>query len=116
MGVRDSGSTPAGADKVASSSVLEGQGGRHVIAAGIYDLYVEFTPAEGDKVSHAFRAIELTNGNVWAQSFDAANAADWVAAPVQRPAAPLRPIDWKPTGDDDDSAGDDDDSAAKPAP
>lgn len=103
----------SGADKIASSSVLEGQGGRHVLAAGTYDLYVDFTPAEGDKVSHAFRGIEMTNGNVWNQAFEASNAGDWVATPVQRPAAPLRPIDWKPTGDDDDSGGDDDDSAAK---
>jgi len=98
----------SGADRVASSSVFEGPGGRHLVAAGTYDLYVEFTPAEGDKVKHTFRGIELTNGNLWAQSWDAAAPDDWVAAAVQRPAAPLRAIDWKPepvAGDDDDSAG-----------
>jgi hypothetical protein len=101
----------AGADVVASSSVLEAQGGHHVVPAGTYDIYLQFAPSEGKKVKRAFPQIDLSNGNVWAQSFDAANPEEWAAVPVQTPASPLRPIHWQPEGDDDDSAGDDDDSA-----
>ncbi len=104
----------AGADPVASSSVWEGFGGDHLLPAGTYDVYVEFTPSEGDKIKKQYKGIELSNGAVWAQELDGAAPGDWAVVPVQKPAQPLKPIDVSPkAGDDDDSAGDDDDSAAK---
>lgn len=106
----------AGADSVAGSSVLEATGvSTHIVGAGTYDLYLIYEPAEGDRRVEAFRGVELSNGSVWEQSFQATDAT-WAPTDTVRPAAPLRAITWEPPkGDDDDSGADDDDSAPAPA-
>ncbi len=101
----------AGADSVAGSSVMESVGvGEHVVEAGMYDIYLIYEPPDGEQTRQAFRNVELSNGTLWEQTFQATDST-WGAVDPIRPAAPLRPIDWvPPKGDDDDSGADDDDS------
>jgi hypothetical protein len=103
----------AGADPIASSSILEIQGvGQQFLEAGTYDIYLDYEPSEGDPIKQAFQGVELGTGFVWRQEFDVQQAS-WLAKEVERPATPWRPLDWKePSSDDDDSGGADDDDSA----
>ena len=111
----------AGADRVASTSLLEVTGvGEHWLESGMVDVYLTYENKDGEKKDEKFLGIDLGNQFVWRQEFNAQDAS-WIAAEIERPAQAPRPIAFKPPGgDDDDSAGDDDsaeddDDSAAPA-
>ena len=101
----------AGADRVASSSLLEVTGvDEHWLESGMVDIYLTYENRDGEKKDQKFLGIDLGNQYVWRQEFNAQDAS-WIAAETERPAQAPKPIEKKPSGDDDDSARDDDDSA-----
>jgi len=106
----------SGADRVAGLSVLDAVGvGEHYIAAGTYDIYLEYQPSKGDKKRVALEAVTISSGAVWEQRFEA-KATRWLPAPARLPTEPLRPINWSPPPPRElvfgkNNAADDDDSA-----
>lgn len=112
----------AGADRVASTSLLEVTGvGEHWLESGMMDIYLTYQDRDGEKKDEKFLGIDLGNQYVWRQEFNAQDAS-WIAADTEKPAQAPKPIAHKPAGDDDDSAQDDDsaedddDSAGPAAP
>jgi len=86
-----------GADRFAGSPVLDEVGvSSHPIPVGTYDIYVT-APASGDREERqqSFPGIQVTNGAVWQQAFDAAGDATWSAEAIKAPAAPPKPLDWR---------------------